>query len=156
TEDIDIMMAEGWPIGLAEALVYLKNRGVLLAIASKNEESRIRTIWPMIFGERLKLEDFAAIRINWRPKPENMAEILEGMNLLPRNAVFIDDNPAEREAMLRAFPGIRVLGRHPYYIRRTLLWAPETQVVTVTDESRRRTEMIQAQFTRETQRAAMS
>ena len=155
-EDIDIMMVEGWPIGLAEALVYLKKRGVLLAIASKNEESRIREIWPRIFGQRLKLEDFAAIRINWRPKAENMREILEGMNLLPRNTLFIDDNPVERDAMARAFPGMRVLGRHPYYLRRILLWAPETQVASITGESNRRTEMVQAQFRREAQRKEMS
>jgi FkbH-like protein len=149
-------MLEGWPGGLVEALVYLKKRGILLAIASKNEEARIREIWPLIFGPRLRLEDFAAIRINWRPKAENVREILEGMNLLPRNAVFIDDNPAEREAMQRAFPDMRILGQHPYYLRRTLLWSPETQVPVVTEESSQRTEMVQAQFAREAQRQQMS
>ena len=155
-EDIDGFMTEGWPIGLAEALIYLKKRGILLAIASKNEESRIREIWPRIFGDRLRMDDFAAVRINWLPKTENMREILEGMSLLPRNAVFIDDNPAERRAMRAAYPDMRTLGRYPYYLKRVLLWAPETQVAVVTEESGRRTEMIQAQFTRETSRREMS
>ena len=155
-DEISGNMAEGWPMGLVEALMYLKKRGILLAIASKNEESRVREIWPRIFSNRLHLEDFAAVRINWRPKAENVREILEGMNLLPRNAVFIDDNPAERDAMLRAFPDMRVLGRYPYYLKRVLLWSSETQVPVVTEESSRRTEMIQAQFTRETQRKEMS
>jgi FkbH-like protein len=154
--EINGFMIEGWPIGFAEALMYLKKRGILLAIASKNEESRIREIWPRIFGDRFRLDDFAAIRINWLPKAENVRDILEGMNLLPRNAVFIDDNPAERQAMRAAFPEIRVLGRYPYYLRRSLLWAPETQVALVTEESSRRTEMIQAQFSRETKRKEMS
>ena len=66
------MMVEGWPIGFAEALMYLKKRGILLAIASKNEETRIREIWPKIFGQRMRLDDFAAVWINWLPKPENM------------------------------------------------------------------------------------
>jgi FkbH-like protein len=155
-QDIDGMMVEGWPMGVAEALLFLKKRGILLAIASKNEEARIREIWPKIFGQRIRLDDFAAVRINWLPKAENMREILETMNLLPRNAVFIDDNPAERDAMRRAFPDMRILGRHPYYLKRILMWAPETQVPVVTEESSRRTEMIQAQFTRETQRKEMS
>jgi FkbH-like protein len=154
--EIDGGMLEGWPIGLAEALMYLKKRGILLAIASKNEASRIREIWPRIFGNGLRLEDFAAVRINWQPKTENMKDILEGMNLLPRNAVFIDDNPAEREAMRREFPDLRILGRHPYYLKRILLWSPETQVAVITAESGRRTEMIQAQFARETQRKTVS
>jgi FkbH-like protein len=155
-DEINDRLVEGWPIGFAEALMYLKKRGILLAIASKNEESRIREIWPKIFGGRVRLEDFAAVKINWQPKTENMREILEGMNLLPRNAVFIDDNPAEREAMQLAFPDMRILGRYPYYLKRILLWSSETQVAVVTQESGRRTEMIQAQFAREAQRKEMT
>jgi hypothetical protein len=36
----------GWPLGLVEVLQYLKRRGVILAIVSKNDEARIRTLWP--------------------------------------------------------------------------------------------------------------
>jgi len=155
-DDLDPMMTEGWPLGFAEALMFLKRRGVLLAISSKNEESRIREIWPKLFGRRLALEDFAVVAINWRPKPENMQEILETVNLLPRSVLFIDDNPVERAGMLRAFPDMRVLGRHPYYLRRILLWSSETQVPEVTRESARRTEMVQAQVERESQRKVMT
>jgi FkbH-like protein len=149
-------MIEGWPIGFAEVLLYLRKRGVLLAIASKNDEARIHAIWRPIFGGRLKLEDFAAVRINWRPKIENMAEILSAMNLLPRNVLFIDDNPVERAAMQAAFPEIRLLGSNPYELRRILFNAAELQGVSITQESAARTEMIQAQMQRETERAALS
>jgi FkbH-like protein len=154
--DIDQQMIEGWPLGLIEALMYLKKRGLLLAICSRNEESRIRDIWPRIFGPRMSLDDFAAVSINWRPKTESMREILETANLMPRSVVFIDDNPAERAAMQQAFPDMRVLGRHPYYLRRILLWSSETQVVSVTAESARRTQMVQAQLEREGQRRVMA
>ncbi|HEV2301189.1 MAG TPA: HAD-IIIC family phosphatase [Stellaceae bacterium] len=154
--EIGSQMVEGWPLGLAEALLYLKKRGVLLAIVSKNDEQRIRAIWPKIFVDRLRIEDFAAVRINWRPKPENMREILEVVNVLPRSVVFLDDHPAERAAMARAFPEMRILGRHPYYLRRILLWSAETQVPFITGESARRTEMVQAQFTRESRRTGLS
>jgi FkbH-like protein len=154
--EVDPSMIEGWPIGLAESLLYLKKRGILLAIISKNDEGRIREIWPKIYGRRLSLSDFATIRINWRPKSENMADILAGMSILPRSVVFIDDNPVERSAMQHAYPDMRILGRHPYYLRHTLLWAPETQVVSLTEESARRTEMVQRQFERENYRSVMS
>ena len=39
-QDFDAGMLEGWHAGLIEALLYLKKRGILLAIASKNEETR--------------------------------------------------------------------------------------------------------------------
>jgi FkbH-like protein len=149
-------MVEGWPLGFIEALCYLKKRGIVLAIASKNDEQRIRDIWPKIFCGRLSLEDFAAIRINWKSKAENLADIMATMNILPRSVAFIDDNPVERASIRHAFPDMRVLGRHPYYLRQTLLWSSETQVVSVTDESSKRTEMIKRQAEREHERTELS
>lgn len=154
--DIGPMMIEGWPIGVIEALHYLKSRGILLAIISKNEERRIREIFPQIMRNRLSLDDFAAVMVNWDPKAQSMQSLLDVVNLLPRNVVFIDDNPAERDAMKRAFPDMRIIGRDPYYVRRILLWSSETQVANLTAESARRTQMIQKQVMREGARKQMS
>ena len=77
-----------------------------------------------------------------------MREILAETNLLPRSVVFVDDNPVEREAVARAYPDMRVLGEEPLFLRRILLWSPETQTAVVTAESAARTEMIQAQAER--------
>jgi len=153
--DIGVHMIEGWPYGYIEALQILRRRGILLAIASKNDETRIREIWNTIMRGVLTLEEFAAIQINWNPKAENMRVMLAAMNLLPRNVVFVDDNPAERAQMKAAFPEMRVIGANPYHTRRVLLMAAETQVAAVTAESARRTEMIQAQIQRETERAGL-
>jgi FkbH-like protein len=154
--DVGQFMIEGWPVGVVEALCYLKKRGVLLAMISKNDEVRLREIWPKVLGGRLELEDFAAIRVNWRQKAENMQEILEDTSLLPRNVVFVDDSPVERAAMQGAYPEMRVVGRHPYYLRRILLWSSEMQVAAVSEESSRRTAMVQAQLARESRRREMS
>lgn len=148
-------LIEGWPLGVIEALNWLKRRGVLLAIASKNDEGRIRELWPHVVGNHLSIDDFAVVKINWQPKADNIREILRDCNLLARNAVFIDDNPVERNSVSEAHPGIRVLGSDLYSIRRILLWAPETQVAAVSNESARRTEMIRAQVERERTREAM-
>ncbi len=150
------MVTEGWPAGVAEALAFLKKRGVLLAIVSKNDEARIRALWPRLYGGRLELGDFASVRINWQPKADNVEQILKEVNLLARNVVFVDDNPVERSNVATAFPGIRTLGMQLYEVRRILLWAPETQVPFVSDESARRTELIQAQVERETSRSRMT
>jgi FkbH-like protein len=155
-EDPGTIDTEGWPIGFVEALLYLKKRGILIAIISKNEETRIRDIWRKIFYGRIDLEDFAVIKINWLSKTDNMRELLQEVNLLPQSVVFIDDNPVERAGMASAFPQMRIMGRHPYYFRRTLLWAPETQIATLTDESARRTEMIHAQLERESTRKTIT
>ena len=155
--DADSMpTTEGWPKGFWEALLFLKRRGILLAIISKNEESRVTELWDKLVSRQLKLDDFAIRRINWRPKPVNMSEILAHVNLLPGNVVYIDDNPAERAAMNGAFPDIRVVGGTPLTWRRILLWSSETQVPTITAESAARTDMVRAQVAREEQRATMS
>ena len=147
---------EGWPLGFAEALMFLKKRGVLLGIVSKNDEDRVRGIWQRIYGNLIRLEDFAVRKINWQPKADNIEAILGEANLLPKSVVFIDDNPVERAAIKAAFPEIRVLGPNPYLWRRILLWAPETQVAAITDESAARTEMVQKQVERESQRKRLS
>ena len=148
--------AEGWPLGLMEALTFLKARGVLLALLSKNDEARITALWDGHFLGRLTLDDFAVRRVNWRPKAENMAEILEATNLLPRSVVFVDDNPVERAAMAEAYPDMRILGEEPLHLRRILLWAAETQTATITNESAARTAMVQAHGERSAARRKLS
>lgn len=147
---------EGWPLGVVEALCYLKRRGVLLGLLSKNDETLLAPIWNEFIGQRLKFDDFAVRKINWQPKAENFAEMLEAVNLLPRNVVYIDDNPAERAAIAGAFPGVRTLGGSPLLWRRILLWSAETQVHQITAESANRTEMVQAQVAREGLRKRLS
>lgn len=53
-------------------------------------------------------------------------------------------------------PGVRVLGSHLYYLKRILLWSPETQQVVITRESGHKTEMIHAQLQRESVRQTLS
>jgi FkbH-like protein len=149
-------VTDGWPLGLVEALTWLRRRGVLLAIASKNDEERIRSLWPSLYGGRLELSNFVSVKINWEPKTSNIEQILAETNLLPRSVVFIDDNPVEREAVAQAFPDLRVLGTDLYKLRSLLLWAPEMQPTTITAESARRTEMVQAQVERENSRRRLT
>lgn len=155
-EEVVAETTEGWPLGVVEALSFLRKRGVLLAIVSKNDEAKIEAVWTKIFRHTLQLSDFAVRKINWEPKVANLEDVLQEVNLLPRNVVYVDDNPVERAAIQAAFPDIRVLGSRLYDVRRILLWSAETQVAHVTEESARRTEMVQAQVERESLRAGSS
>ena len=143
---------EGWPMGFIETLLILKRRGILLGIVSKNDETFIRTNWQRIVQGQIALDDFAAIRINFRSKIVNLAGILADLNLRPQNVVMIDDHPVERAAVQAALPKVRVLGQHPYYLKRVLLWAAETQNPSISAESAVRTQMVQAQIKRESAR----
>lgn len=149
-------VAEGWPMGFMETLLYLKKRGIILAIVSKNDEQFIEANWHRIVGGQIKLEDFAIRKINFQSKAQNLAEILQEVNLRPQNVVLVDDHPVERAAVQQQLPGVRVLGSQLYYLKRILLWAPETQTPVITAESARKTAMVQGQLQREAVRQTLS
>jgi FkbH-like protein len=89
-------------------LKALARRGILLGIASKNEE---RTALEAINCQPemvLALDDFAGWRINWNDKVENIIELVSDLNLGLESAVFIDDNPAERARVREALPTLLV------------------------------------------------
>jgi FkbH-like protein len=95
-------------VDFQRALKSLRNRGILLAIASKNEESvalqALRQHPEMV----LSPEDFASWRINWKDKAANIAEIAAELRLGLQSIVFIDDNPVERARVGEALPEVLV------------------------------------------------
>lgn len=138
----------GWPLGLVEALLYFKQRGGMLAICSKNDEETTRARFSRIWSDRIVLDDFVSAKINWSPKSENIAAILQEVNLLPDSAVFIDDNPREIDEVQARFPSLRCLGGNHRDWRRIILQAPEMQVAEITQESSHRTQMVKASINR--------
>ncbi len=89
-------------------LMLLRKRGILLAIASKNEES---IAWEAIDRHPemvLRKEQFVSWRINWSDKATNIAELVTELNLGLDSVVFLDDNPVERDRVRNALPQVFV------------------------------------------------
>jgi FkbH-like protein len=147
--------SHGWPVGLWDAIYQLRGRGILTALCSKNDEGLVRERWGRA-SHWLTIEDFTLRAINWQPKAENIAALMRQASLTPKNVVFVDDNPVEREAVRSAFPAIRIIGANPYLTRRILLWSAETQVAQLSAESVNRDAMMRAQQEREQARAVLS
>ncbi len=146
----------GWPVGIWEAVQHLRARGIIVAICSKNEETLVRARWPRAVPMWLTLEDFPLREINWNPKAENVASIIKAASVTPKSAVFVDDNPVERESVRAALPGIRTIGSNPHVTRRILLWSAETQLAFRSQESAKREESIRQLQLRESDRGALS
>ena len=89
-------------------LKALKNTGVLLAVASKNDWVVVKEVFARHEYMVLRLEDIAAWRVNWKPKSLNIKEIAAELNLGLDNFVFLDDNPVEREEVRNALPEVSV------------------------------------------------
>jgi len=90
-----------------EYCLSLRNRGVLLAVCSKNTESVAKTGFSHPSAV-LKLEHISCFKANWDPKHENIHEIARELNLGVDSFVFVDDNPAEREIVRAQVPGVAV------------------------------------------------
>jgi FkbH-like protein len=90
-----------------EYCLRLRDRGILLAVCSKNNEDVAQTGFTHP-DSVLKLEHFSAFKANWEPKHENILAIAQELNLGTDSFVFIDDNPAERAIVEAQVPGIAV------------------------------------------------
>ena len=90
-----------------EYCLSLRNRGILLAVCSKNNDDVARSG----FGHPssiLKLEHISCFKANWEPKHENILAIAQELNLGVDSFVFVDDNPAERAIVEAQLPAVAV------------------------------------------------
>ena len=80
----------------------LKERGVILAVCSKNEFNNAKSGFDHP-DSILKFNDFTSFKANWDPKSKNIHEIASELNIGLDSLVFVDDNPAERDLIRKEF-----------------------------------------------------
>lgn len=78
-------------------ILKLHEKGIILAICSKNNESDALEVFRKHKGMILKEESFVSKRINWTDKATNILEISKEINISLDSMVFLDDSPAERK-----------------------------------------------------------
>ena len=88
-------------------LLALKERGVLLAVCSKNEESAAKAGFSHP-DTILHLDDFVAFQANWESKDQNVRRIAKMLNIGLDSLVFLDDNPMERAIVREHVPEVAV------------------------------------------------
>src|SRR5262249_30665967 len=91
------------------ALLDLSHRGILLAIASKNNAADAMEALSSHAGMLLAPRDFAAMRINWNDKAQSLREIAAELNIGLDTIAFLDDNPVERQRVRDESPEAIVL-----------------------------------------------
>jgi FkbH-like protein len=89
-------------------LKELKNRGVLLAVCSKNNEEAAKEPFLKHPEMVLRLEDFSLFVANWEDKARNIRYIQQTLNIGMDSMVFLDDNPFERNLVRSLIPEIAV------------------------------------------------
>jgi FkbH-like protein len=86
----------------------LKERGIVLAVCSKNNDADARLPFERREEMVLRFDDFAAFQANWQDKPTNLREIARVLNLGLDSFVLLDDNPAERALVRAELPEVAV------------------------------------------------
>jgi FkbH-like protein len=91
-----------------QQILELSRQGVVLAVCSKNNEKDVQQMWREHPDVVLREEHFAAVRINWNNKADNIREIAEELNIGLDSFMFLDDSPSECELVKRFLPEVTV------------------------------------------------
>jgi len=86
----------------------LKQRGIIICVASKNNEETAKEPFEKHPDMVLKLDDIAVFQANWETKVDNIRTIQQILNIGFDSMVFLDDNPFERNMVRDIIPGITV------------------------------------------------
>ena len=86
----------------------LKQRGIIICVASKNNEDTAKEPFERHPDMVLKLDDIAVFMANWETKVDNIRAIQGILNIAFDSMVFLDDNPFERNMVRENIPGITV------------------------------------------------
>jgi FkbH-like protein len=133
----------------------LARRGVILAVASKNNPADVDEVFARHPSMLLRREDFAALEIGWQPKSESLRRIAERLSIGLDHIVFVDDNPVECAEVQRALPQVRAIAlpAQPERFVRELSREGLFDIVAISAEDRRRGDLYRQRAEAETARA---
>ncbi|WP_433733305.1 HAD-IIIC family phosphatase [Nocardia sp. CA-129566] len=140
-EDEDVRLSDE----MRKVITELDSRGILQSVASKNDHDHA---WRRLqeFGVA---EYFVVPQIGWGPKSDSIIKIAEELNFAHAAIAFIDDLPSERAEVTFHAPDVRC---YPAEQAPSLAEFAEFSPKTVTVDARRRRQMYQASFRRETEK----
>ncbi|MFC5552229.1 HAD-IIIC family phosphatase [Massilia aerilata] len=138
-----IVLGQGDAVGEAfleiqRTALALRERGVILAVSSKNDEAVARQVFREHPDMLLREEHIAVFQANWKDKASNLRAIADTLCIDVSALVFLDDNPAERQQVRLALPEVAVpeLPAAPEYYPAMLLAGGYFEAVQFTDEDR--------------------
>ena len=128
-------------VALQQFLVSQAQQGCLVCLCSKNNPEDVEAVFRARADMRLRWEHVTALKLNWKPKPENLLELADELGLGTDSFIFIDDNPIECETMRRSLPDVLTLqlpadrNNLQRFLRR--VWAFDRPAATDEDKQRR-------------------
>jgi FkbH-like protein len=133
-------------VAFQEYLLKLKNKGIILAVCSKNNHADAIEPFTKHPEMRLKLEDIALFVANWQSKPDNIRTIANTLGIGLDALIFLDDNPVERAGVRQLVPEVEVIALpdDPSQYTRTVSQCLGLETGSFTGEDRARSEQYRA------------
>jgi FkbH-like protein len=130
-------------VSFQRALRRLHERGILLAIASKNNSADVDEVFEKNPHMELNKKHFAAVEIHWKPKSNSIRNIADRLNIGLEHIVFADDNPVECDEVSTALPMVRtvLLPPQPEKLIHAIFEEGLFDSITYSSEDRRRTQL---------------
>jgi len=145
-----IVLGQGDPLGEAHlevqrAALHLRERGIVLAVSSKNNDETARLPFQKHPEMLLRENHLAVFQANWNDKATNIRAIASELSLGLESCVFLDDNPAERRLVRDMLPegAVPELPDDPALYVRALLAAGYFEAVTYSPEDQKRADFYQ-------------
>jgi len=124
-------------------LLDFQQRGFILVLCSKNNSADVQQVLNTHPHQVLKPEHFAAMRINWDPKTDNLVALAEELNLGLDSFIFVDDSDYECALVRRELPQVEVVQTpaRPVEVPYCLDQVSRLELISLTAEDLRKTEM---------------
>jgi FkbH-like protein len=124
-------------------LLEYQQRGFILALCSKNNEADVDHVFKEHPHQLLRVEHFAARRVNWLPKADNLVSLAEELNLGLESFIFVDDSEHECAGVRHRLPQVEVIQTpaKPIDVPGCLEHVARLEVLSLTAEDLAKTEM---------------
>jgi len=132
-------------LNVQRTALELRERGVVLAVCSKNDDETAREPFRNHPEMLLREHHVAIFQANWNDKATNIRAIAEALSLGLESMVLLDDSPMERGLVREILPEVAVpeLPDDPALYARTMLAAGYFEAVTFSAEDQRRADIYQ-------------
>jgi FkbH-like protein len=136
----------------------LAQRGVILAVCSKNDEANAIEVFDRHPEMLLRREHIACFVANWNDKATNLRQIAKQLNIGVDSLVFVDDNPFERNLIRQELPDVAVpeLPDDPASYAACIAAAGYFEGLNITAEDEERTKLYRANVEREQLRESVT
>jgi FkbH-like protein len=124
-------------------ILDFRQRGLILTLCSKNNPTDLLQVLNKHPHQILREKDFAAMRVNWRPKAENLNSLAKELNVGLESVIFVDDSPYECDAIRQLLPQVEVIRApdRPVDVPACLDHVARLEILSLTVEDMTKTEL---------------